>query len=263
MNYQSKNRRGAGQNTSRFVFPTIIFIILLGLLTFTPHFSRTFAQYIGTPIRKSTTYLSDSLANVQVFFYSKTYLVQENLSLERELYTVNLQVVDRNSLETENQVLKTLMGRTSTRKSILVAVLSRPSETPYDTVIIDGGSSVGLKVGEIVQAGNEDLGYITTLFPNSAEVTLYSSSGEKNQVEIGANHVKAEADGQSGDTSIVTLPRDVLINVGDSVIDPDLSGDLLGTVSYIGQNANNPFQTIYFSNSINLNLLRYLTVITS
>ena len=261
MNYRSRNRQTGSKETLRYLIPTIIFILLFGLLTFAPSFSKRLGQSISAPIRRSTLYLSNSLSDVLVLFYTKAYLIQENQDLQRQLYQASLQVSDRNSLEIENQTLKQMLGRVVTQKEVLVAILSRPVESPYDTLIIDGGSSIGLKTGDQVFAGAEDIGYIGAVYKTSAEVTLYSSSGQKNQVEIGSNHVQAEADGQGGGTFVSTLPRDVGINVGDPVIDESLSGNLLGAVSYVDQNQNDPFQNIYFSSSVNLTELRYLSVV--
>ena len=65
-----------------------------------------------------------------------------------------------------------------------------------------------MTVGEQVFAGSSlPIGTVSDVYSNSSRVTLYSSSGQKVNVLVGKNNIKAEALGQGGGNFVIKIPR--------------------------------------------------------
>ena len=64
---------------------------------------------------------------------------------------------------------------------ILSAILSKPNQSPYDTLIIDVGTQEGLKTGDTVFAlGNVPIGRIDTDLSEFFQSGFVFKSGRKN-----------------------------------------------------------------------------------
>ena len=68
---------------------------------------------------------------------------------------------------------------------ILSAILAKPNQSPYDTLLIDAGSGQGIKTGDTVFAlGDVPIGRVDVVYDNSAKVVLFSNPGEKTEAVI-------------------------------------------------------------------------------
>ena len=70
---------------------------------------------------------------------SKETLEGRNDELEKEVQELRLKLLSKDLLLKENKELKAILGRVSNQRAILATVLSRPNNSPYDTLIIDIG----------------------------------------------------------------------------------------------------------------------------
>ena len=91
------------------------------------------------------------------------------------------------SLESENEGLKNFLGANDgvnikRPKGSLFSVAQRPPFSPFDTIVVNGGSDNGIQVDDLAFASADVLvGYVTAVFPRTSIVTLYSSSGQRQE----------------------------------------------------------------------------------
>ena len=219
-------------------------------------------QSVGRPIWESQIVSSGIIGDIRGFFSSKASLISENNSLKNQLNDLSAKVAVNDSLAAENESLKVLLGRTNKKNVLLSAVIERPSQSPYDTMVVDVGSSNGVTVGEKVFVDTSlPIGSVSEIYSDSSRVTLYSSSGQKVNVLLGSKNIKAEALGQGGGNFIIKIPRGVAVSEGDRIIAPSISVAVFGTVSHIDLAPNDSFQTIYFNSPVNLNELRFVYLV--
>ena len=144
-------------------------------------------------------------------------------------------------------------------------VLSRPPLSPYDVLIIDLGSTGGVKAGMTVLASsNILLGYVTDVFPKTSKVKLISFPGEETSVVIEASStmekISALAVGRGNGEMEIRIPSAIEIHSGDQIITPGSSPLNLGAVEKTEINLSDPFQKIYFRLPINLQELQEVIV---
>ncbi len=164
------------------------------------------------------------------------------------------------TLQSENEQLKALLGRSTDKEQMtLAAVLVRPPQSPYDSIIIDAGNNMGLLVGDIIYAEmHYAIGKVVEVSENRSVVMLFSSSGQKASVLIGSSTTAVSAEGQGGGNFYIKLPRNIEIQKGDPVIWPDIQTILLGSVEVVDSGNGDAYAHIYFKSPININTLRYV-----
>lgn len=164
------------------------------------------------------------------------------------------------ALQSENDQLKSLLGRTVDKEQmILAAVLVRPPQTPYDSIIIDAGTNLGIIEGDIIYAKmNYAIGRVVSVSKKTSVITLFSSSGQKANVFIGTSTTSVTAEGRGGGNYYIKLPRNIEIAVGDPIVWPDIQTILLGTVEVVDTGNGDAYANIYFKSPVNINTLRYV-----
>ena len=230
-------------------------IVALAISVVSVDILRTPAQQvvhaIGAPISGLGNSIGAALSGFGEGIRSKKDLVEENQSLREELRLMSIKLADRSLLEQENTRLISLASSaTSTTRSIRVGVLSGPSRTPYDTVIIDAGIDRGIDVGNRVSVGGVTIGAVREVLAHSAKVELFSSVGVRTGVLVGPEVIPAEAEGRGAGNFSVVLPRDLDVAIGDTVRLPGLTPSLVGTVAVINADPNDAFKQILFHSPI-------------
>ncbi len=188
-------------------------------------------------------------------------LLSENESLKRQVEESNLRLDSVKSIEDENLALQALMGRASTTPGILAAVLERPPYVPYDELIIDIGLDQGLSTtSKVYVAGDILIGRVAEVYQAISKVILYSSPGQKLEVQIGSDHVPATAIGRGGGQYVAELPRGTAIAEGDYVNTLSLKDRSFGTVSRILPDPAGQFEQVLFALPVNIYQLRWVMV---
>ena len=264
MSYQftsDRGRRSVQRGRNILIVTAVVLLLFFALLLRFSFFSSVL-QTVGRPIWESQIVSSGIIGDIKGFFSSRASLISENNSLKNQLNDLSARVAVNDSLFSENESLKELLGRTNKKNLLLATVIERPNQSPYDTMVVDVGSVNGVTVGEQVFADSSlPIGTVTDVYGGSARVILYSSSGQKVSVLLGAKNVKAEAVGQGGGNFTIKIPRGVVVAEGDRIIAPSITTAFFGTVSHIDLAPNDSFQTIYFNSSVNLNELRFVYLI--
>ena len=194
------------------------------------------------------------------FFISKNSLIKENESLKQELAIERARGLGYSSVLEENTKLKEILGRKNeSAKLTLATILSKPNQSPYDTLIIDRGEQSGLIAGNMVFAlGNVPIGRVAEVYEKSSKVLLFSSAGEKTQGII--NDVSMEVVGRGGGNFEIVLPRDFILEKSNQVILPGINSYVLGIVETIISDPRDSFQKALLVSPVNIQKLKFVEV---
>jgi cell shape-determining protein MreC len=210
--------------------------------------------------------LHNPFAPLVAQFHSTATLMSENTLLKAQLASTSAALADRNALYEENLALKSRLGRDASVHSLLASVVLRPPTTPYDTLMIDAGSTQGVALGDYVSAGGTTvIGTVDVLYPTSARVKLLSSSGESYQgllIESSAHAaVPVTVVGQGGGSFMTEVPAQTAALPGDSIVLPGIMGGYTGRVSRVDARTGDSFETLYLQLPANPQELQYVEVL--
>ena len=263
MNFRQRNNFSSkNQNKNRNAFLSVLFFLIIFFI-FTFSGPKTFVFGIASPFWNLKTFVYYLVTDNVSVLLSKTSLIKENENLKLQIDKDKKDMVFKDVLSAENDDLKIALNRKdSNKKSILSAILVKPSLSPYDTLIIDIGNNQNISVGDKVAAnGNTFIGYVSEVYENTSKVILYSSPGEKVNVLIGNGNIEKEALGMGGGNFEVDVPREVDIKEGDSIIMPSISPNIFGVVSKIEYQSADAFQKVLFNSPVNVSELKWVYVI--
>lgn len=188
----------------------------------------------------------------------------EVAQLQGELQKAKADALDRNALYEENLTLKQQLGRSdAARQLILAGVLLAPPGTPYDSLIIDAGENQGIVAGELVSAGgNALIGTISDVYPTTARVELFSSSGKKYNAFL--HHTDTDlainVEGQGGETLTAQVPSGTAAEVGDVILMPGIASGISATISGIDAPQGDSFKTLFMHLPVPISSVRFVEV---
>ena len=153
------------------------------------------------------------------------------------------------------------MGRATDIQFTLAAVLAKPPESLYDTLLIDGGSNLGFTSGQVVYANGETpIGTIEQVFSSSAIVRMYSSSGEKTAARLDPSSVDIVLIGHGGGTFSVEVPHDLVVDANSLALSKEINPHIIATLQKSTSDPRDSFQTLLFSSPVNMNELSFVQV---
>jgi cell shape-determining protein MreC len=173
------------------------------------------------------------------------------------------------SLESENEGLKNFLGandgvNVKRPKGSLFSVAQRPPFSPYDTIVVNGGSDNGIQVDDLAFASADVLvGYVTAVFPSTSIVTLYSSSGQRQEVYVGTSSEAVASEGRGGGNFYIKVPSETKITVGDPIIWPSMQNILIGVVNKVDAVSGDAFSYVLFRSLIPIHSIRYVEIVPS
>jgi cell shape-determining protein MreC len=216
---------------------------------------------IARPFWKFGSAVSDSTKNFTSYFRSKKSLEKENNSLKAQIVDKDTALLIENVLVDENAKLKELLGRKENNPFILAAILARPSQTAYDTLILDVGSADGIRVGQKIYAGNTVLlGEIASVDTHTSKAVMYSSPGQHFQGLLKGVDLSLELDGKGGGNFEIKMPRDVDAPPGTELIVPALNAEVVALVRTSISDPRDPFKLVLAQSPINILQIRFVEV---
>lgn len=260
MNYPRSNRN----QEKRF---KIFLLAILIVLSFFYQYKIIFGFFGGIPALAAP--LLGASKNVKEgvgegilsLFSFKSSLIAENEGLKNKLSDFETKLLENERLLAENAELKAMLGRTEKEKLLLANVLSKPNQSPYDTLILDVGENYKVAVGDKVFAsGNTLIGEIREAGKNTSKAVLFSSPGEEYDGVIVGKNISLRLTGHGGGNFIAELPRGVSIDRGDQVVSVGNFPRLLGVVDSIFSDPRDPFQSILLKSPINMQGLRLVGI---
>ncbi len=281
MNYllDKKTRR------NKFFKYILFFVALLVLIYFRSgiFYGLSYvSSFIFRPVLVLGNNIGEKLSNSGSYFYSKNSLLLENENLKSKLNEQEVRISNYNSILAENLKIKEILGRLPTGQAgknekvnmILAGILSKPNQSPYDTLVIDIGVREGILLGQKVFAlGNVPIGRIAEIFPSSSKVILYSSPGEKTEIVIGGRPTLnafgiADAGGDTfmqiigrgGGNFEMVLPRDFILEKGTEAVLPGITPHVVGIVQMIISDPRDSFQKALLVSPVNIQELKFVEV---
>lgn len=238
------------------VWALVAFVVLVVLKDVITGGTAFFAQSLYS-VRH---YFLTSSATIPLFLQSRLELLERITSLETELASQRGMSTTYTYVSEENKELRALLSASSSPR-IGAGVVARPPFTPYDTVIIDRGSEDGVVLHAPVYYGsNIALGYVRSVFPHTALITLFSSSGVETTVYLFGAHIFTTAYGEGGGVIRISVPQGVPLEEGRLVVLPSLDTGVLGTIRSIQSISTEPEQHAYVTLDEPLQSIRLVSV---
>ncbi len=224
---------------------------------------------IFRPVFVAGNSIGGKFKNFSAFFISKKTLDAENKNLRDTLLQDETRMANYETLLAENISLKEILGRAPAQAEkntkvmmVVAAILSKPNQSAYDTLIIDAGATEGFKKDDMVFAkGDIPIGRIAEVYQNSSKVILFSSSGEKTQV-VAPKNIFMEAVGRGGGNFEVIMPSDSTLVKGNEVVLTGINPYILGIVQSIISDSRSLFQKALISSPVNVQELKFVQVLT-
>lgn len=229
-----------------------VLVLLLRLL------APNFFWYVFAPVFRS----ADSLATESHRFFS-SFGDTAKLALQNErLLNENTALANENQalLEKATSLSELLdssvsspVSRENGASGILAGVVTRPPESPYDTLVLAGGTRVGIVLGmKAFGAGGVPIGRVSSVLTDFSRVTLFSSPGVKTAGWVGHARVPLTITGSGAGVMNASLARSTGVIVGDSVFAPGPGMLPIGRVTRIDSDPSSPSITLRIMPALNL-----------
>lgn len=260
MNYPLDKKTKKNKSTL-IIFSILIFLILIFFRSSVWNGLSLASHAIFRPILISGNSISEKFSSIKYFFVSKNSLYFENENLKFKLSEQGVRMANYNSVLTENLALKEILGRKGEKQMTLSAILSKPNQSLYDTLVIDAGAKEGLQIGDTVFAlGNIPIGRIAEIHDSFSKVILFSNSGEKTQVVISDANIFTEIVGRGGGNFEMITPADVTLLKDDQVVLPGINPYVLAIVQTIISDPRDSLTKAILTSPINIQELKFVEV---
>lgn len=225
------------------VLALAVVLLFLSLRLLTPNFFWK----IVTPVFRT----ADATAAVSNSFFSSfgntAALAAQNEKLASE----------KTALASENATLLKKVGDLSAleRKtpSVIAGVVSRPLESPYDTLVLAAGRADGVRLGqEAFGAGGVPIGSVSSVLEDFSRVTLFSAPGARTNGWVGRGNAALTIEGVGGGAMNAIISREAGVAVGDIVFVPGPGMLPVGSVVGIEDNPLSPGVTLRILPAVNL-----------
>ncbi|MGB8815797.1 MAG: rod shape-determining protein MreC [Minisyncoccia bacterium] len=262
MNYLLKSRE---EKPKRNIIKTFIILIitLVFFVVFSQDFSKNILFSIGKPLWGFSSSLVSFWDNNIGILRSKQSLIAENIKLEEQIKSSKKDFLFLNLIKKENETLKDLLNRKKIGYSLILAsVLEKPGLSPYDTLIVDVGKKDGISKGQLVMADSSVLiGEVAEVYDFSSKIKLYSSPGEKISVLVGSSNILKEAQGVGNGNYKIEVPKEIGVEVGDSIVIPSINVNIFGIVEKIESKNTDSFEVVLFKSPINIQELKFVEIV--
>ena len=250
---------------NNFIKILLIVIVLFILIYFRASIFRALSSVSQTVFRP-VLLLGNSVGNkfkgTSSFLYSKKSLYLQNENLKSELRELEARISNYNSILDENIKIKEILCRKNEKVILVLAgILSRPNQSPYDTLLIDAGTRQGITEGNLVFAhGNVPIGRVALVYPNSSKVILFSTPSEKTDVLISGKDIFMQLIGRGGGNFEMILLRDFSLERGTEVVLPGITPYVVGVVETIISDPRDSFQKVLLRSPVNIQELKFVEV---
>lgn len=170
----------------------------------------------------------DAVEATSEYFTTRGTLAQENQGMKVRLAELSLLANQSELLSTENQNLRQLadLQKQVTFKTLPVEILFNPPNSISQRIVINRGSSDGLKLGNPIASDTGILGQVVRLYDHSAEVSLLEDRDFAVPVQVARNGLRAAVfgAGRGKPLELRYLPVASDLEVGDLLITSGIDG---------------------------------------
>ncbi|MCX6712301.1 MAG: rod shape-determining protein MreC [Candidatus Vogelbacteria bacterium] len=221
--------------------------------------------FLAKPVWQASDNLGTMVATqVSSLGQSRQELLVLNKNLREENNKLKTRLLAKQSLETDNIQLRSILGRSQNQaKPIVARVIFLPNFVPYNNLLLDIGknnSTKTLKVGDFVVADGAVLvGRLAEIDATYSKARLISTETSL-PVVIGSKNIPAIAVGSGAGNFTITLPKDTPVVIGDRVMAPLLNNYLIGSVGHVEKLVSRPTQIVLVRTPINIWQLKWLEI---
>lgn len=262
MSYQRANKKKDTLWNVILVLAVIALVIVLLALTPIFSFLSRGSHVAGVGLWRAGEATETGIVNgKKIITTSKTKLVRENETLRDQIDEYKGKSLINQKLQTENTELRALLNVVDESRNFVTArVISQPSKSAYNTLIINGGEKDAIGTGDKVTAyGTVLLGEVVEVFARTSKVRLYSSPGVVREAILTQGGSRLPIEGNGGGNFRIELPRDIEVTEGTQFIDA-VTSLVLATVQAKIFDPREPFQTIVARSPIHVGNLEWVQV---
>jgi rod shape-determining protein MreC len=202
------------------------------------------------PLQRALLWPRDALVQAGRYVTTVGNLTHDNERLRESAAEHAAQLLQDEQLRLENAHLRQLQGlrARTTVKTQTVQVLYEPRDRFIHKLVIDRGSSDGLRAGNPVIDEQGVVGQVTRVFPMESEVTVLTEHDQSIPVEVVRNGLRCVAFGGSepGSLELRFLAANADVSSGDAVVTSGLDGLYppgipVGTVARVERDVKDQF----------------------
>ncbi len=235
----------------KIVVAVVLFVILSLLQFFFSGSLKVLFYYVSKPVWRVSEITQKPFVLATDYFKTKSYLVNENNVLKENLIKLQLKESDYDLLQNENDSLRSQLGSDKSNK-IIVDVVSRPPQSPYDTFVIDAGTAEGINLGSKAYISDKMIvGVVKEVYLHTSIVELFSTQGTNSEVSLSRTGDSFVIVGLGGGNYKLEVPKDTDVVWGDVLVYPGAGESAVGSVYYIDSNTQSAFKTAYIRSPVN------------
>jgi rod shape-determining protein MreC len=261
-------------NPSRFLQTTIIFLVAIGIIALAlGGFFGPISNLFGKSLTSVQQWVSVRFLAIQDFVTAPRDLAalrQRNAELESEVSRLQTQLIELQQKVAETETLAALVefSRANPQSTYKAAAVIGRDPSPFlHYIIIDIGSSDGIRRGMPVVTSQGLVGRVDAVISNAARVQLITDPAST--VNIRLQNAKADAmlsGSISGDLSLDLITQDAKVAPGDVVLTSGLGGGyppdlLIGQVINVRKRETDLFQQATVQSVVDFSRLQIVLVI--
>jgi rod shape-determining protein MreC len=260
---------------SRSVQTTILFLLVAGILALALSGSLGFISgNFNTLLVSAQSWIFTRFVVIQEFLTVPRDVValrQRNAELETEVSRLQAQVVQLQNSVSDVDALAALVNfsRSNPENSYIAASVIGRDPSPFlRYIIIDRGSSNGLRRGMPVVTDQGLVGRVDAVINSAARVQLITDTSSAVNVRLEKAKTEAILTGTvSGDLELDLVPQDVTLAPGDLVLTSGLSGGfpadlIVGQVLNSRKRDSDLFQQAVIQPVVDFTKLKIVLIIT-
>lgn len=222
------------------------------------------------PIQRVLLVPVDAAEAISDYFTSIGRLRREKDALQREAVERARTLQQAQSLELENAQLRRLLGarEKAERPGVLAQVLYESRDRFSRKLVLDKGSSDGLRSGQPVIDNRGVIGQITRVFPLTSELTLLTDKEQSIPVQLLRNGLRGVAYGgaDAGTLDLRFMPANADIKQGDVAATSGIDGVypaglLVATVTKVERAEKDQFARIVMTPAAGVQNYSFLLVL--
>ena len=250
------------KNISRITICVVLFVILFYFRNGIFSGVSKISEIVFHPILVLGQGVEVKIGGIGSYFVSKNSLYLQNQNLLSQIKEDDARMSNYDSVIADDANIKETLGRKEPNTAmILAAILEKPNQSPYDTLLIDAGVTQGIKVGYTVFAlGDVPIGRISDVYQNSAKVILFSNPGETTQALITGSNTFMQLVGRGGGNFEIIMPKDFVLQEGAQVVLPGIHPYVLAITQKIISDPRNPFTKALLVSPVNVQQLKFVEV---
>ncbi len=240
------------------VFLVVVTSIVLIIFVLAPIF-RTIARGPEWFQSKTKEVVETSISS----FTPKKIVLAQNAKLKESIQEYKAQLIELQILRDENAKLRTELSYVKNPSEVIVAgILAKPSQSLYNSLVIDRGERSGITVGQlVVTQGILGLGKISSVSADTATVELFSGPQFDSNLVMKNQNITVPAKGKGGGNFEIHIPREIVVTDGDILALPEHPSMAVGVVKSIIFDPRDPFQTVLARTPVNIQELNFVEVV--